>query len=59
MARDIERFVIDKNGKERENFYKKLEAEDYFKNLEKLQGFGREAKFRDESMRLFREKGTC
>jgi three-Cys-motif partner protein len=59
MARDIERFVIDKNGKERENFYKKLEAEDYFKNLEKLQGFGREAKFRDESMRLFREKGNA
>ncbi len=59
MARDIERFVIDKNGKERESFYKKLEAKEYFKDLEHLQGFGKEAKFRDESMRLFRNKGNA
>ncbi|MCL1465445.1 three-Cys-motif partner protein TcmP [Argonema galeatum] len=59
MARDIQRFVIDKDRKERESFYKKFEAEEYFKDLENLQNFGREAKFRDELMRLFREKGNA
>lgn len=59
MARDIQRFVIDKNGKERENFYKKLEAKGYFQHLEQSQGFGREAKFRDELMRLFRDRGNA
>lgn len=59
MSRDMQRFVIEKRGKERENFYKKFEADGYFNNLETLQGFGREAKMRDELMRLFRNKGNA
>ena len=57
----IKRFVIGKHGKEQITFNRLLEADGYYEsaNLKNLDRVGEQCYLRNESMRLFRDKGKA
>nr|WP_228014443.1 three-Cys-motif partner protein TcmP [Fortiea sp. LEGE XX443] len=57
----IKRFVIGKYGKEKDTFNRILEAEEYYKfnNFNSFETTGGKCYLRNESMRLFRDKGKA
>ncbi|RZM82139.1 three-Cys-motif partner protein TcmP [Leptolyngbya iicbica LK] len=59
MIGQLKRFVIGKYGKNKEKFERTLEGEGYYKksNLESLDRVGEQMYLRNETARLFREKG--
>ncbi|MDJ0519669.1 MAG: three-Cys-motif partner protein TcmP [Trichodesmium sp. MO_231.B1] len=61
MIRDLKRFVIGKNGVDTANFNKILEASGYYEleNLKLLDRVSEQRYFRNESLRLFRDKGNA
>lgn len=59
MIRELKRFVLGKHGKEAITFNKLLEAKNYYEsvNLKRLNEIDEQRYLRNESLRLFREKG--
>jgi three-Cys-motif partner protein len=54
-------YVLGKHGKNRDSFNKILEADGYYElaDLENMDSFGEQSYYRNESMRLFRDKGNA
>lgn len=54
-------YVLGKHGNNQESFNRILEADGYYElaNLENMDSFGEQSYYRNESMRLFRDKGNA
>jgi hypothetical protein len=54
-------YVLAKHGKDRDTFNRVLEADGYYElaDLENMDSFGEQSYYRNESMRLFRDKGNA
>ncbi|WP_414585873.1 three-Cys-motif partner protein TcmP [Scytonema sp. PCC 10023] len=61
MINSIKRFVLDRDEKDKDTFNRMLEAEEYYKldNLNNFERTGGQCYLRNESMRLFRDKGKA
>jgi three-Cys-motif partner protein len=59
MIRELKRFIIGKHGKDAITFNRLLEADGYYEsvNLKRLNEIDEQRYLRNESLRLFREKG--